>query len=145
MAQRWRMTNRDRNQDSRSWLDALRTQPTLIKRPWLSEYGISLSGEVTQFAFGVAGGIDNEAVPEPLGQGDTFKYTGHGEYDVKFDLDKLVGLPHGRLLVRAERWWGTYGNVSLRTGTFAPPVFPAVLPTAADSEGQLFLTNVLYT
>ena len=132
-------------EDGQSWLDALRTQPTLITRPWLSEYGIALSGEVTQFAFGVAGGIDNKAVPDPFGQGDTFKYTGHGEYDVKFDLDKLVGLPHGRLLVRAEHWWGTYGNVGLRSGTFSPPVFPAALPPVAESEGQLFLTNFSYT
>ena len=59
------------DQDSQSWLDALKTQPTLITRPWLSEYGIALSGAVTQFAFGVAGGIDNKAVPDPFGQGDT--------------------------------------------------------------------------
>ena len=133
------------NQERPSWYDSIRTQPTLITRPWLSKYGINFSGEVTQFAFGVAGGINNPAVPAPLGQGDVFKYTGRGEYDVKFDLDKLIGLPHGRLLVRAEQWWGTYGNVSLRTGTFSPPVFPAMLPTASDSEGQLFLTNFLYT
>ena len=61
------------DQDGQSWLDALRTQPTLITRPWLSEYGIALSGEVTQFAFGVAGGIDNKAVPDPFGQGE-FNY-----------------------------------------------------------------------
>ena len=131
--------------DSQSWYETLKTQPTLITRPWLSEYGINFSGEITQFAFGVDGGINNQAVPAPLGQGDTAKYTGRGEYEVRFDLDKLVGLPHGRLLVRAEHWWGTYGNVSLRSGTFSPPVFPAVLPTAADSEGQLFLTNFIYT
>ncbi len=133
------------DQDSQSWFDALKTQPTLITRPWLSEYGITLSGEVTQFAFGIAGGINNKAVPAPFGQGDTVKYTGRGQYDVRFDLDKLVGLPHGRLLVRGEHWWGTYGNVSLKSGTFSPPVFPATLPTAADSEGQLFLTNFTYT
>ena len=132
-------------QEGQSWYDFLRKQPKLITLPSLSDYGIALSGEVTQFAFGVAGGINNKAVPDPFGQGDTFKYTGRGEYDVKFDLDKILGLPHGRLLVRAEHWWGTYGNVSLKSGTFSPPVFPAAIPPVAESEGQLFLTNFTYT
>jgi len=69
------------DQHGASWYETLRTQPTLFTRPWLSEYGITFSGEVTQFAFGIAGGINNKAVPDPLGQGDTFKYTGRGEYD----------------------------------------------------------------
>jgi len=141
----WAQDNPASDQNSLSWYETLRTQPTLITRPWLSEYGIALSGEVTQFGFGIAGGINNKAVPDPLGQGDTFKYTGRGEYDVRVDLDKLVGLPHGRLFVGTEHWWGTYGNVSLKSGTFSPPVFAAALPPVAESEGQLFLTNFLYT
>jgi len=61
---------------------------------------------VTQFAFGVAGGINNPAVPPLLGQGDTFKYTGRGEYDLIFDLEKFGGLPHGKLLIGGQHWWG---------------------------------------
>ena len=70
---------------------------------WLStkESGITFGGRITQFAFGLAGGID-QPVPPPLGQGDVFKYTGRSEYDAVFDLEKFGGLPHGRLLVRAE-------------------------------------------
>ena len=46
---------------------------------WFStkESGITFGGRVTQFAFGLAGGID-QPVPPPLGQGDVFKYTGRG-------------------------------------------------------------------
>ena len=126
-------------------LDPLWTQPTLFTRPWLADKGIFFAGEVTQFAFGIAGGINNPGVPEPFGEGDTAKYTGRGEYSVKLDLEKVLGLPHGRLLIRAEHWWGTFGNISLNSGTFSPPVFPATLPPVPDSEGQLFLTNFLYS
>ncbi len=41
-------------------------------------------------------------VPAPLGAGDTFKYTGRGEYDLVFDLEKFGGLPYGKLLVLAD-------------------------------------------
>ena len=113
-------------------------------RPWLEDQGVTFAGRLTQFAFGVAGGITRPTVPA-LSQGDAFKYTGRGEYDLLFDLDKLVGLPHGKLLVRAEQWFGTYGNISLRTGSFAPAVFPAALPPRPDDPGMLFLTNFMYT
>ena len=103
---------------------------------WLStkESGITFGGRVTQYAFGLAGGID-QPVPPPLGQGDVFKYTGRSEYDAVFDLEKFGGLPHGRLLVRAEQWYGEYGNVSLRAGTFTPTVFPALLPPRPNDPG----------
>jgi len=132
-------------QENLTWYETLKQQPTLITKPWLTDHGIDLSGKITQFAFGVSGGVDNPAAPPPFGQGDTSKYTGNGQYDARFDLDKIVGLPHGRLLVRAEHWWGSYGNVSLNSGSFSPPVFGAALPPAPDSEGQLFLTNFVYT
>jgi hypothetical protein len=38
-------------------------------------------GNVTQFTFGVDGGI-NRPVPSPFGQGDTFQYTGRGDFRV---------------------------------------------------------------
>jgi len=70
-------------------------------RSYLQDHGVNFSGRMTHFAFGVAGGINQPTVPA-LGQGNAFKYTGRGEYDLLFDLDRLVGLSHGRLLVRAE-------------------------------------------
>jgi len=92
----------------------------------------------------VDGGV-NTPVPPPLGLGDTFQYTGRGEYDLIFDLEKFGGLPHGSLLVRAEHWYGEYGNVSLRTGAFPPAVFPAAIPPTANDPGQLYLTNFVIT
>lgn len=84
-------------------------------RSTLKDSGITFAGRSTHFGFGVDGGV-NTPVPPPLGLGDTFKYTGRGEYDLTFDLEKFGGLPYGKLLVRAEHWYGEYGNVSLRTG-----------------------------
>ncbi|WP_165229706.1 carbohydrate porin [Aquisphaera insulae] len=106
--------------------------------------GITFGGRVTQFGVGIAGGI-NRPVPAPLGMGDVFRYTGRGEYDLLFDLEKLGGLPHGRLLVRAEHWYGEYGNISLRAGTFAPPVFAALLPPRPNDPGVPYITDFLLT
>ena len=77
--------------------------------------------------------------------GDTFKYTGRGEYDLLFDLEKFGGLPFGKLLVRAEHWYGEFGNVSLRTGAFAPAVFPGLLPPTPDDPGVPYITNFIVT
>ena len=116
-------------------------------RSKMENIGITFDGRVTQFGFGIAGGMYhplNTPVGN-LGKGDSGAYTGRGEYDLVFDLDKLVGLPKGRLLVRAEHWFGDYGNVSLRTGAFTPAVFPALLPLAPNDPGIPYLTNFFYT
>jgi porin len=110
----------------------------------MQESGITFAGRSTHFAFGIDGGINSPA-PPPLSQGDTFKYTGRGEYDLIFDLEKFGGLPHGSLLIRAEHWYGEYGNVSFRSGTFSPPVFAAVLPTAPEDPGVPYITNFVFT
>lgn len=106
--------------------------------------GITFGGRVTQFGFGIAGGIDRP-VPPPLAQGDAFTYTGRGEYDAVVDLEKFGGLPRGRLLVRTEQWYGEYGNVSLRSGAFTPAVFPALLPPRPNDPGVPYVTNFLLT
>ncbi|MFM8331081.1 MAG: carbohydrate porin [Candidatus Methylumidiphilus sp.] len=116
-------------------------------RPKMEDFGVTFDGRVTQFGFGIAGGM-YRPLNTPAGnlsKGDSGAYTGHGEYDLVFDLDKLVGLPKGRLLVRAEHWFGEYGNVSLRTGAFTPAVFPAVLPVTPNDPGVPYLTNFFYT
>ncbi len=110
----------------------------------LQKSGITFAGRSTQFAFGVNGGI-NVPVPPPLGMGDTFKYTGRGEYDLIFDLEKFGGLPYGSLLVRAEHWYGQYGNVTPNVGSFAPAVFAAAIPPVPESPGELYLTNFVFT
>ena len=124
-------------------------RPTLTgdwfgRRSCLQESGITFVGDVTHFAFGVNGGI-NTPVPPPLGPGDTFKYTGRGQYNFIFDLEKFGGLPHGKLLIGAQHWFGEYGNVSLRTGAFAPAVFPALLPTAPNDPGVPYITDFVVT
>jgi porin len=129
--------------------DNIWNRPTLTGdwhglRPKLQKSGITFRGNVTQFAFGIDGGI-NRPVPSPLGMGDTFKYTGHAEYDLIFDLEKFGGLPKGSLLVRAEHWWGEYGNVGLRSAAFAPPLFPTVLPTQPSDPGVPFITDFYLT
>ncbi len=125
------------------------TKPTLTGdwhgvRSQLEESGIKFAGRSTQFGFGVAGGVNGPVAP-PLAPGDTFKYTGRGEYDLIFDLEKFGGLPRGTLLVRAEHWYGEYGNVSLNTGAFAPPVFAAATPPAPNNPGVPYITNFVFT
>jgi porin len=128
------------------------TRPTLTgdwfgARTALQESGVTFAGRSTQFGFGVADGVERlPPVPIPLSRGDTFEYTGTGAYDLKFDLEKFGGLPHGSLLVRAQHWYGEYGNVSLKTGAFSPAVFPAALPPAPnDPPGTLFMTDFVFT
>lgn len=121
------------------------TRPTLTGdwggyRSRLQELGLTFGGSVTQFGFGVRGGI-SAPVPPPLSQGDRFAYTGRGQYDMGVDLEKFGGLPKGRLVVTAEHWWGDYGNVSLSTGAGAPAVFGAALPPAPNNPGTPYLTN----
>ena len=134
-------------------------EPTAASKPWgqktltgdlfdrlfsTRDLGITLGGRVTQFGFGIAGGV-KRPLPAPLGQGNAFTYTGRGEYDLLIDLEKFGGLPKGRLLIRLENWYGQYGNVSLRAGTLAPPVFPALLPPRPNDPGVPYVTNFLLT
>ncbi|MGE0759093.1 MAG: carbohydrate porin [Pirellulaceae bacterium] len=113
-------------------------------RSCLQESGITFAGRSTHLGFGVDGGITNPVVPV-LGAGDTFEYTGRGEYDLLFDTEKFGGLPMGRLLFRMEHWYGEYGNVSLRTGALPPAVFPAALPPVPEGNGDLYMTNLVLT
>ncbi len=141
----WAQDGASTEEDELSENDSIWTQPTLITRPWLAEYGITFGGFVSQHAMGVAGGINNPAVPPPFLQGDRFGYFGRGEYDMYLDLEKLVRLPHGKFLVRLENWWGQFGNVSLATGALTPANFADLLPPAPNDEGNLFLSNFLWT
>lgn len=115
-------------------------------RPRLQDRGITFEGNLTQFAFGLNGGINRPLPRVPaLGRGDTFEYTGRGDYALTFDLEKFGGLPKGRLLVRAQHWFGNFGNVSLNTGAFPPAVFPAALPPVPNDQGVPFITDFVVT
>ena len=49
------------------------------------------------------------------------------------------------MLIRAEHWYGEFGNVSLRTGAFPLAVFPALTPVTPNNHGELFLSNFVVT
>ena len=138
----------DQCQASCFWTSPTMTGDWLGYRSCLKESGVTFAGRVTQFGFGIDGGINTPLppmLPLPLRQGDTFKYTGRGEYDLIFDLEKFGGLPHGSLLVRAEHWYGEFGNVSLSTGALTPAVFPALLPPRPFDPGIPYITNFVVT
>ncbi|MFO0807796.1 MAG: carbohydrate porin [Gemmataceae bacterium] len=111
-------------------------------RPRLKESGITFEGNITQFGFGLGGGIDRPLPLFPaLSQGNTGAYTGRNDYTLTFDLEKFGGLPHGKLIVGAQHWYGQYGNISFNTGSFPPAVFPAALPPRPDDQGIPYLTD----
>jgi porin len=64
---------------------------------------------------------------------------------VTFDLEKFGGLPKGRLQVRAQHWYGEYGNVSFNTGSLPPAVFPTALPVTPNHPGTPVLTDFVLT
>lgn len=113
-------------------------------RSSLQRSRVTFAGKSTQFAFALDGGI-NRTPPEPLGLGNAFSYTGRNEYDAIVELGPTDKELPGRLFVRLEHWYGEFGNVSLRTGTFAPAVVAAGLPPSPEDPGVPLLTNFLWT
>jgi porin len=131
------------------WTRPALTGDWLGLRPRLQESGVTFQGNLTQFGFGQGGGI-NRPLPPALtalgfGQGGTFEYTGRGDYAFIFDLEKFGGMPKGTLLVRAQQWFGHYGNVSLNTGAFPPAIFPASIPPVPNDQGVPYVTDFLLT
>lgn len=125
------------------------TRPTLTGdwlgvRPRLKDRGITFDADLTQFAFGIGGGVFRPVLPV-FSPGDTFEYTGRGDYSLTFDLDKFGGMPYGKLLVRAQHWWGNYGNVSLNTGALPPAIFAASLPPTPNDPGMPYITDFILT
>ena len=110
----------------------------------LEESGVTFRGTSTHYAFGIKGGI-NVPVPAPLGQGDAFKYTGRERYNLTLDLDRLNWAKASTLNIRAENWYGEYGNVGVLSGAFAPPLFPTVLPPSPNDRGIPKLTGFFLT
>lgn len=126
------------------------TRPTLTGdwhglRPRLQDAGVRFDGNLTQFGFGLGGGINSPRIPPALGPGDTFAYTGRADYALTFDLEKFGGLPKGTLFVQAQHWWGEFANVGLNTGAFPPAVFPAALPPAPNNPGVPYITDFVVT
>jgi porin len=100
-------------------------------RPCLAQQGIAFDGDVTQFYQGVARG----------GLNTTFNYSGHADYVLNFDFDKL-GLQKGLFLkLRAEHSFGD--PLGVDAGTVLPPAISPLFPVPFEHE--LALTDVLFT
>ena len=124
--------------------------PTSIDgRPHFRESGILYRGRVTQYFFGVAGGVDQSLVPPQftalgIEGGDQFEYTGNSQHDFLLDLEKFGGCPRSKFLISLENIWGRYGNVSLETGASAPTIFNALMPVDPVANGVPRLTNFVF-
>ncbi len=97
----------------------------------LAESGISFSGNMTQIYQGVtSGGLDR-----------SFKYGGHADYMLNFDLGKM-GVQEGLFLkMRAETQIGE--GLGTRTGAILPSGLVTQLPVANDHTTAL--TSFMFT
>ena len=106
--------------------------------------GITYRGRITQFFFGVEGGINVPLPPGlPLGQGDTFDYTGTARHDFLVDMERYGGCKASKLIVTLDQIWGRYGNVSFSSGAIAP-IFNAFIPVDFDAQAVPRVTNFFY-
>lgn len=116
------------------------------RRSCLQQNGIIYKGRVTQFFFGVNGGINGPVAP-PLDAlvagGDTFEYTGNSRHDFIFDMNRIAGIP-SRFVMTLENLWGRWGNVSFETGALSPAVLNSVFPIDPEASGTLYATNFLW-
>ncbi len=110
-----------------SWMNGEESQ--LRKR--IAESGITSTNNLTSFYYGnTRGGLERD-----------FKFGGHGDYKLNFDINKLGG-PQGQFLqIRAEHRYGE--SLAESTGTFLPPNLAADLPTTESRD--LYITNFLFT
>jgi len=114
------------------WTRSQLTGDWLGHRSSMAERGIVFEADVTQFYEGVAAG----------GLQQRFRYSGHGDYVLKFDFDKLSGQEGLFLQLRAEHRFGRAINL-LDTGKFAATSVLANLPSLNTED--LLLTNVIIT
>ena len=117
-------------------------------RTALRENGIVYRGRMTQFFFGVDGGI--QAPLSPVAQnlgltpGDRFSYTGNSRHDFLVDLEKFGGMPHGKFALTFENIWGEFGNVGNSTGSVVPTVFNSIMPVDPEANGIPRVTNFMF-
>ena len=69
---------------------------------WLADHGIALDADLTQFYYGVANG----------GREQEFRYSGHGDYVLGLDMDRLAGRQGLFVQLRAEHRFGNDINTS---------------------------------
>ena len=114
------------------WSQPQLTGDWLGVRPALADCGITLDADVTQFYEGVASG----------GLEQRFRFSGHGDYVLKFDFDKLSGQEGLFLQLRGEHRFGRALNLN-DTGSYGATSVLANLPSLNTED--LILTNVLIT
>lgn len=137
-----------RRNDAHLLLAGKRLFPHLGYRSCLAQNGIVYRGRVTQYLFGVGGGIQPPVPPAfaalGISGGNQFEYTGNSRHDFLVSLDKFGGPSHGKFLVTLENLWGRFGNVSFETGSSTPAIFNAVMPVDPQASGTLYATNFVY-
>jgi len=99
-------------------------------RSRLADDGITIEADTVQFYQGVAHG----------GVREQFRYAGHNDFQLGFDLGKLAGWEGWSLNARAEHRWGR--SVAQDAGVLFPPALHAVSPTPETED--LILTNLLF-
>jgi porin len=118
------------------------------RRSNLQENGIIYRGRLTQFFFGLSGGVPAPAPPpaQAIGitPGDKFAYTGNSRHDFLFDLEKFGGPRHGRFVLTLENLWGEFANVGTGTGATTPTIFSSIMPVDREASGIPYVTNFLF-
>jgi len=100
-------------------------------RSQAAEHGVTVEADSTIFYGGVASG----------GRRRKFGFTGHNDYVVNMDMEKLGAQEGFFVKMRAEHRFG--GSPRGATGALLPPYVAADLPVA-ESE-NIYLTNVVLT
>ena len=96
----------------------------------LEDCGVEFEGAVSQFYQGVAsGGIEQQ-----------FRYGGHGDYELAFDLGRICDLDRWRLELGAEHRFAD--TVNLATGSVIPVAVAPSLPS--PTTNHLALTKVRF-
>ncbi len=93
--------------------------------------GVTTEADTVHFYQGVAHG----------GRREAFNYAGHGDYILKFDFDKMMGLQGWSLMTRAEHRWGE--SVALDSGALLSPSLHSLTPSPETED--VIVTNFLFT
>jgi porin len=100
-------------------------------RVWAAEDGVTFDFDETLYYFGVtSGGLDRD-----------WGLSGHGDYVINMDMNKLAGREGMFIKLRGEHRYGE--TIDGLTGALLPATVTPGLPVS-DSE-DFYLTNVLFT
>lgn len=97
----------------------------------MEQDGITFEGDVIQFYQGVVHG----------GRTERFRYSGHADYQLSFDLETMAGMEGWSVELRGEHRWGQLSAQD--AGAILPPALYSATPVP-DSE-KLILSNLIFT